>query len=164
MGATGVRPFPATVGKASAAKAIALGGFIAGTLDIVAAIASTVSTGSSPIRMLQGIASGLMGRSSFHGGAATAALGLACHFVIAFGAAAMYYAVSRVMPVLVRRAVICGLLYGIPVYLVTNFVIVPLSAIGRTLPQTVPGVIIGLLVLSVGVGLPIGLATKRYSN
>src|SRR5471030_331245 len=80
---------------------IFLGGLIAGTLDILAAFLNLHRVGVAPERVLQGIASGLLGRSSFRGGMATAALGLFCHFLIAFGAAAVYYAVSRRLRVLV---------------------------------------------------------------
>jgi len=140
------------------------GGLIAGTLDILAAFVVTGFKGRGPDVVLHGIASGLLGPKAFRGGIATAALGLACHYAIAFGAAAAYYAVSRVLPVLVRRAVICGLLYGVVVYVVTNYVIVPLSRIGRVITGPPSSMIIGLLVLMVFVGLPISLAIRRYAD
>jgi hypothetical protein len=140
------------------------GGLIAGTLDILAAFVITGFKGRGPDVVLHYIASGLLGVKAFRGGMPTAALGLACHFGIAFGAAAVYYAAGLVMPVLVRRAVVCGLLYGIPVYVVTNFVIVPLSRIGHVAVGPPSSVIIGVLVLMVFVGLPIGLATRRFAE
>jgi len=140
------------------------GGLIAGTLDILAAFVITGFRGRGPDVVLHYIASGLLGAKAFRGGLPTAALGLACHYAIAFGAAAVYYAASLLMPVLVKRAVICGLLYGIPVYLVTNFVIVPLSRIGHVAVGPPSSVIIGVLVLMVFVGLPIGLATRRFAE
>ena len=143
--------------------AIVWGGLIAGALDITSAFISTGINGGRPLRMLQGIAYGLIGLPAFKGGLATAALGLACHFAITFGAAAAYWAVSRVMPVLVKKAVVCGLLYGIVVYGITNYIIVPLSRIGRVLPNSPVGMLIGLVVLMVGVGLPIALMVRRYS-
>ena len=144
--------------------AILWGGLIAGTLDILSAFLLLTKPGFGPMRLLQGIASGLLGRSSFSGGWKTAALGLVCHFAIAFGAAAAYVAVSRKMRVLVQRPVICGLLYGIPVYLVTNFVVVPLSKIGMRPIGPLSGVALGLGILMVLVGLPIGLATRRFAG
>jgi hypothetical protein len=59
--------------------------------------------------------------------------------------------------------VICGLLYGIPVYLFTNFVVIPLSKIGPRPIGPLSGVLIALAVLGVCVGLPIALAVRRYS-
>jgi hypothetical protein len=119
--------------RSNPAAAIFWGGLIAGVLDITSAAITTTISGGSPMRMLQGIAYALIGAGAFKGGLATALLGLACHFTITFGAAAAYWMVSRVMPVLIKKAVICGLLYGIVVYVITNYVIVPLSRIGRVL-------------------------------
>jgi hypothetical protein len=80
-----------------------------------------------------------------------------------FAAAAAYVLVSRSLSVMVREPVVCGLLYGVPVYLVTNYVIVPMSKIGRMLPNSPEQMAIGLVVLMVGVGLPIALMTRRYA-
>jgi hypothetical protein len=151
-------------GRQSATLAILWGGGIGGTLDLLAAVIDAAVRGRNPIMMFKGIASGLIGRSAFNHGFAPAVLGLVCHFAIAFGAAALYYVVSRKLRVLVERPVLCGLLYGIPIYLVTNFVIVPLSAIGHVLGHSSEQVTQALVILMVCVGLPIGLATRQYSN
>ena len=150
--------------RSNPAAAIFWGGLIAGTLDIASAGITTIMSGGSPIRMLQGIAYALIGLGAFKGGLWTVLLGLACHFSITFGAAAAYWAVSRVMPVLVKKAVICGLLYGIVVYVITNYVIVPLSRIGRVLTHNPTQIAIGLVILMLFVGLPISLMTRRYAG
>jgi hypothetical protein len=103
--------------------------------------------------MLQGIAYALIGLGAFKGGWKTAVLGLLCHFIIAFGAAAAYVGTKR-LSVMVREPVVSGLLYGVPAYLVTNYVIVPLSRIG-VLPPSPASVAVGLIVMMVGVGLPL---------
>jgi hypothetical protein len=140
------------------------GGLIAGTLDILSAFVTISRPGYGPMRILQGIASGLLGRSSFRGGWGTALLGLACHFAIAFGAAAIYYFASRWMRVLVKWPVVCGLLYGIPIYICTNFVIIPLSKIGMRPVGPLSGVALSLAVLMVCVGLPIALMVRRFAG
>src|SRR5262245_43571094 len=100
-------------------RAIAVGGAVAGTLDILDAwIFSYARAGVLPSRVLQAIASGLLGPSSYQGGFATATLGLFLHFFIATSAAAVYVVASRSLPVLVRRPVPMGLAYGIAVYAV----------------------------------------------
>ena len=43
----------------------------------------------------------------------------------------MYWLASRLWPVLMRRPIVCGALYGIGVYLVMNYVVIPLSATSR---------------------------------
>ena len=95
--------------KSRAVPAILLGGLIAGTLDIsYACIFSYIRRGASPVRVLQSVASGALGRISFDGGARTAALGLVFHFLIATIAAAVYYLASRPLRFLVTWAYIFG--------------------------------------------------------
>jgi hypothetical protein len=143
-------------------KAILLGGFIAGALDFAYAYFTLWPRG--PVRGLQSIASGLLGAGAFNGGLGAAALGGLCHFTIAFGAAAIYYLVSRKFPLLVRQYVICGLLYGIIVYLVMNFVVLPLSAVPFKLSYPPTALAKGFISHAFLVGLPISLATRWYSK
>ena len=107
-----------------------------------------------------------LGAAAFRGGAATAALGLFLHFVIAFGAATVFWLASRVIPLLVRYYVIAGLLFGGAVYLFMNRVVLPLSAISRAslAPPPPIGLINGVLAVMLLVGLPIAIATRRYSQ
>jgi hypothetical protein len=105
----------------------------------------------------------MLGPAAFQGGAATAALGLGLHFLIAFGAAATFYAASRFLPVLVRRPVASGLAYGVAVYLFMNQVVVPLSrAAGRTPPWRITAALVVIHMLFVG--LPIALAVHRAAR
>jgi uncharacterized membrane protein YagU involved in acid resistance len=151
--------------KSRALRAILLGGLIAGTLDIsYACIFSYIRRGTSPVRILQSVASGALGRSAFDGGAKTAALGLVFHFMIATIAAAVYYLASRPLRFLVSQALICGPLYGVCIYLVMNFVVLPLSAIGSRPALPLPVLIGGLLIHMLGIGLPIALMVRRYSR
>jgi uncharacterized membrane protein YagU involved in acid resistance len=154
-----------TADKSRAWRAILLGGLIAGTIDIsYACIFSYLRRGTSPVRILQSVASGALGRSAFEGGARTAALGLVFHFLIATIAAAIYYLASRPLRFLVNYAVICGPLYGVCIYLVMNFVVLPLSAIGSRPALPLPVLISGLLIHMFGIGLPIALLVRRYSR
>ena len=138
--------------------AILVGGLIAGSLD--AAVAFYIFGA----RMPQGIASGLLGRSALQGGAATWILGLAIHFFIALTMAAVYYAVSRKLPFLVEYPLICGLFYGMGLYLVMNVVVVPLSAIHARAPIERADMIVGLLVHMVLIALPITYSVRRFSK
>ena len=103
---------PLLANKSKALPAIGWGGLIAGILDITTAFIRW----RPPVRLLQGIASGLLGPRAFQGGWGTAVLGLALHFFIAFSAAAIYYAASRKLAFLRQRAVVWGLFYGIHVH------------------------------------------------
>jgi Na+/proline symporter len=146
-----------------AGTAIVAGGLAAGVLDILAAFALAGSRGGSPVRVLQFIASGVLGAGAFQGGAPVAALGLFLHFVIATGAAAVFVAASRIWPRLTREAIVAGSLYGVAVWLVMNQVVVPLSRVAQRPPA--PGamaLMIGIHVVCVG--LPIALAARRYAG
>ena len=143
---------------------IFLGGLVAGTLDITAAcIFSWIRANVTPVQVLHYIASGVLGRASFSGGAKTAILGLALHYVIAIGAAATFYFVSRKWLFLVEHPIVAGLLYGIPVYVVTNFIILPLSRVTMGSPP-MSSRIINLVILMFCIGLPIALIVRRYAR
>ena len=151
--------------KSRALPAILLGGLIAGTFDIsYACIFSYLMRRTSPVRILQSVASGALGASAFTGGNKTAALGLLFHFLIATIAAAVYYLASRPLRFLVNQAIICGLLYGVSVYIVMNRVVLPLSAIPFKMSYPWPALIGGLLIHMLGIGLPIALVVRRYSK
>jgi hypothetical protein len=114
--------------KPRAMPAILWGGFACGALDITAALVVYGYFGLKPVRLLQGIAAGLLGARAFDGGFATASLGLLCHFFIAFSAAAVYFSLSRWARFLVEHAVLSGGLYGAAVYFFMQRVVLPLSA------------------------------------
>jgi len=109
----------------------ALGGGVGGLLDIIYAIVLWgFILGGSPVGIVQSIASGILGKAAYDGGAATAALGLALHFFIAFCMALAYVLAAKRLPVLTSRWLLMGFLYGFVLFAVMNFVVVPLSAIG----------------------------------
>ncbi len=152
----------------SARRAILWGGLICGVLDISSAIIIALANGGSPVRMLQGIAGALLGPVTFQGGAATAALGLAMHFGVAFTATAIFYWLSRRFPVMVEWAVPAGLLYGVVWLLVMYRGVIPLTQVLRTLyldnvKRSLPALWpLPLLVHMTCVGLPIALAVRRF--
>jgi len=148
--------------RSRALPTIALAGLIAGILDITSAFVIAGIKGTGSIRMLQGIASGLLGQRSFEGGMATAGLGLGIHFLIAFTAAAVFYAASRKFSSLTQHAVVSGLLYGIVVYIFMYWVVMPLAftTAHHSKSRDVTAVIIHIILI----GLPISLVVHRFSN
>lgn len=140
--------------------AIFWAGLLCGIFDIIAAFVVYGSFGLKPIPLLQGIAKGVIGARAPEGGLATAFLGLACHFVIAYGAAIVFVVASRFAPFLVEHAVPCGILYGIAVYFFMQDVVLPLSAIGRR-PFSLQFTLIGVGIHIFTVGLTIALTTRR---
>lgn len=137
------------------------GGLAAGTLDILYAWLFWMVKARVPMkRILQSVAAGLLGSSSFAGGSATAALGLALHYFIAMTMALTYYLVARRWSLLARRPLVCGAGYGLMLYGIMNSIVVPLSAAG-------PGsrdpwwIALSIAVHMVLIGIPIALATER---
>lgn len=119
--------------------------------------------GVSPVRILQSVASGLLGSAAFTGGAPVAVLGACLHFFIAVVAAAVFYWVSRRLTVLVRQPVVSGASYGVAVYLFMHHVVLPLSAVAKR--PFAPGTAAIMVVIHiVCVGLPIAFTIRRHSE
>jgi len=142
----------------------AIGGGVGGLLDAVyATLVWGVWLGSDPAGVWQGVASGLLGKAASEGGGATALLGLALHFFIAFCMALAYVLASKRLPVLTARPWLMGALYGVVLYVVMNFVVVPLSAIGWRTPSPM-GALRALIPHVIFVGPAIALAAARRSR
>jgi uncharacterized membrane protein YagU involved in acid resistance len=136
-----------------------VGGLVAGTLDIgVAAILNSVS----PLVVLVFIASGILGKAAYHAGAAGLALGLALQWAMSF-AIALIYGLGRERVEVPRRSwVLGGVLYGLVIFLVMSFAVVPLS---RAVPQpafTLPALVENLLAMIL-FGLIVAFCAHRFS-
>jgi uncharacterized membrane protein YagU involved in acid resistance len=145
----------------SALYAVLWGGLIAGVLDTIdAVIVFKLVLGMNPIQILQYIASGVLGQESFRGGLATAALGALIHFSIAFSVAAIYYVVSTTVGSLSRKPIRYGLLYGVVVYLMMTYVVLPMSAV-PPIPFSLALFLNGTIGHALFVGLPIAVCSRR---
>lgn len=140
---------------------IAAATLLAGTLDILDAFTFWgVTKAVPPERILQSIASGLLGKAAFQGGTGAAALGLLLHYFIMSVMAALYVLAARRLPVLVRRPLLMGLAYGAATYVVMNYVVLPLSAVGPASAFAWPRFINNLGAHLVLVGIPIALVAR----
>jgi uncharacterized membrane protein YagU involved in acid resistance len=137
--------------------AILLGGLIAGTLDIGAA---ALINGRSPLVILLGIASGLLGKASFQGGLPTLVLGLGLQWLMSLIIAAVYVLVSNRIPELKQHWIAGGLAYGVGIFVVMNYMVVPLSEIGR-IPQFTSWTFGGNVLAMLGFGLLIAFFARR---
>src|SRR5512146_353897 len=112
-------------------------------------------------RMPKGIAAGLLGASAAQGGAGTWILGLFLHFSILIVAAALYGIASWRWTFMRVNFLLCGVYYGISIFLFMNLVVVPLSAFPFSFaPFTVSRLIEGMLMHILLVGLPISLSYR----
>ncbi len=144
--------------RGSPIRAIAVGGLIAGTLDLLQAC--LLFGWDIPLA----IAGGLLGPKAFQGGTGTYALGVGLHFFIATSVTTIYYAVSRRLRFLVEHPLICGLFFGAAVEDVMRFVVLPLSGLHARGPYELHDLILGLTVHMVIIGLPVAYSVRRFGR
>jgi uncharacterized membrane protein YagU involved in acid resistance len=140
---------------------ILLGGAAIAVLDIANAIIFwALVRGTQPQVILQSVAAGLLGKpAAFAGGAQTAWLGAILHVSISCGIAAVYYAACVRVPSLLKRPLVSGASYGVAVYLVMNFVVIPLSRTSRApfMPAWFLASFLGHILL---VGMPVAFIAR----
>jgi uncharacterized membrane protein YagU involved in acid resistance len=146
---------------------ILYGGLVVGILDMLFAFTFYgLILGAKPLRIFQSVAAGLLGRAAaYEGGVKTFVLGILLHFVVASCIATVYYLASRVLPVLIHHPVVSGLIYGMIAYLGMNYIVVPLSAIGRrSAPLHLPIFLTEIIGHAFLVGLPLALLARRSAK
>lgn len=144
-------------------RTIVLAWLIVGVLDITSAFVIATIKGTGAIRMLQGIASGLLGPRSFDGGLGTAGLGLAIHFFIALVVVSVFYVASRKIHFLTRQPFLSGLVYGIAVYLFMYWIVIRLVFPNAhpSLSRDITAVIIHITLIGLPTALVIGHFSKK---
>jgi len=145
--------------KGGRAIAIVIGAFVIGTLDIVYAIAFWYPRGVAPARIFQSIAAGIYGPASFSLGVHTVAIGAALHYFIALCIVLVYWVASQRIDALARRPIVWGSVYGVLVYLVMNYVVIPLSATKRP-AFLLSWVVCSVLVHAFLIGVPAALFSR----
>ena len=154
-------------------KPILYAAVLVGVLDITAACINLgVAYGFGPLRVLKGVAGGLLGRGALAGGFATAALGLVMHFTMAMTVATIFYALSRRFPLPQKLlgVVAVGLLYGAAVFAVNNFGTSPFLSWVRSLYLHTPVLFkppmgwTQLVIHLFCVGLPIALVMHIFAS
>ena len=154
-------------GRAEAWRAILFAGAAAATLDLTFAFAFYGTTvGASPLRILHSIASGAFGMAAFDGGIATAAFGLIAHYFILIVAASFYFVASTRVAALRQRAAICGPLFGVAIYCVMHYIVLPLSAAPkfRTSTLSISSEFLMHLLIGLTIALIVRATTRLQSD
>jgi hypothetical protein len=153
------------VQKPRALAAILWGGAIAGAFDLTyATVFYYCFRDVKPIRVSQSIASGLLGPKAYDGGIPTAILGVVLHFIIAIGAAAVFYLLSRKLRFLTQKPVLWGPLYGAAIYFFMHLVVLPLAANPRFRTTTISiATVSDFAIHMLLIGPSIALAARRFS-
>jgi hypothetical protein len=147
--------------RRNALNAVLWAWLVAGTLDIAAAIIFYANASSAQtVRLLQGIASGVLGDTAFAGGLETAVLGLGLHYSIALIWTLLFFVFLGRLRRLPTNRVVIGLAYGVVIWMVMNLVVLPLSNV-RHAPIHVSQALVGAVILMLCVGLPISMIVGR---
>jgi hypothetical protein len=140
-------------------------GLTAGTLDITENLVFNHFRGISPWRVFQYIASGLIGMKSFQSGWSSVALGVAVHYAIALAWTAIFLFAALKFPMITRRPFLSGVVYGCVVYLIMNFIVLPLSGVPHPPAAiTIASRINAVLALIFCIGLPVSLLTRKVET
>jgi hypothetical protein len=143
-------------------KTIIVTGFIAGTLDIIAACTSYyISTGKDPLNVLHFVAAGLFGKSASDGSINMKLAGLLIHFAIAFSFTIFYFLIVARSAFVKRSWLVSGILYGLFTWVVMNLLVLPMTKLP---PATfkLNKVILGASILVVCIGIPIAYSAHRF--
>lgn len=149
---------------ASVLKAGAVVAILDGLFAIL--LYSVIVRSTTAPRIFQGIASNLIGKGAFDGGAPTVALGVLLHFTVAYTWTTVYYVALRTFASL--RDVISapagkafvGVALGATIWLVMDFVVIPLTG-GKPAPPSGWRFSVQLVWHMIAVGPPI-VAIVRY--
>jgi hypothetical protein len=145
-------------------KPVIMAGLVVGTLDGIAASLHTFAKiGRGPEVVFRFVASGVMGPDAFTGGTGMMWLGILFHYLVATGWSALYIALYPSLKKISDRTWINGPLYGIFVWLMMQYVVVPMTNVRAGKP-TAEGVIIGLIIHMTVVGFAIAYTTRRYDQ
>ncbi len=148
--------------KSEAFRAILTAGLVVGVLDISSAFVIWWQRGVGARRGLQGIAAGLLGAKSFDGGMVTASLGLGLHFFVALVVVSIFYLASRKIEFLTIHPVVSGVLYGIGVYIVMYWFVLPMAF--PTFRHRLGNELLAFAIHISLIGLPCALIVRRYSQ
>ena len=139
-------------------------GAIAAVTEMVPVFPIQAAMGVSPRLVLQSIASGVLGRAAYSGGAATVLLGIAFHLLISIVAALLYVLAAERWAWLRQHAWLAGIAYGAVVFGVMRWIVVPLSAVAYKQSTDWSMFAISLTVHIVGFGIPIALLDRWWAG
>lgn len=135
-------------------------GLIIGIVDILLAFTHAyIFNGAYPIKVLQFVASGALGRDAFTGGITSAGYGLLFHMLIAMCWTSLFYVLYENVAMFLKNRFPFGLSFGLFIWLVMNLIIVPLSS---TPPQQAKAML--PLMMMIGIHLFLGYLMAYFSG
>ena len=154
------------ISRSSFLRITVIGGLILGMLHLIIQswfVYSLVQK-NPLISVLQYVASGAIGNAAFAGGPATALLGLVLDFLMTTLMAGVFILGADRIPLLRRYVIPGSLLYGFGVFIVMNFIVLPLSA-APPLPAPPMWLFIEMILEHLLlIGLPLGILVQRTAK
>lgn len=141
-------------------RTIAWATLIAGTLDILSAFLWSALDGGNLGGILPTVASGPFG-NAVPEGATGQLLGLLVHFAIMAAMATAYILATRRILALSRHWIVAGLLYGVALWIVMYWIVMPLRWDSYRTPHEVLAIAKQLVSHCLLVGLPIAFIARR---
>ncbi len=116
---------------------------------------------ASPGKVLQMIASGLLGEASYAAGATSMALGLGLQIAMSFAIALIFNIAFWQVAGVRQNPVVFGALYGVVIFVVMNLVVVPLSR-AHPKPHWDTKTVVAMLVVMILFGEIISLIAAAF--
>ena len=143
--------------------AILLSGLIVGIFDAIAAsVFSYGFSGASPDKVFRYVASGVFGKEALTGGMPVAAWGLFFHFIVATGWTTLFYLLRPKIAFLSSSKYTAGIGYGIFIWLMMNFVVVPLSNVPPSTFHFTMRTAVMIMIHMFVIGVPISYLADKY--
>jgi hypothetical protein len=136
-------------------------GLLVGTLDLLAAsVQFYIKTGKDPLPVLKYIASGVFGAAASSGGTMMAVWGLLLHYFIALSFTFLFFLLVKQFHSLLKYPVPAGIVYGVFIWSVMRFIVLPLSHV-KMGPLVLKDAAIAAAILVACIGLPLAFLAKR---
>lgn len=109
-----------------AVRAIVTATAVSGSLDLLSAFLFSAVRGVGPVRVLQSVAAGPFGDPVMQATSVPVALaGLIVHYALMTVMVGVFTVAALNLPVILRRPLLAGLLYGFAIYLVMYWIVLP---------------------------------------
>jgi len=139
-------------------------GIAAAAIEMVFVLPIQAAMGNSPLIVFQSIASGATGMAAYGGGIGSALQGVGWHVLISLVSALAYILAATRMRFLYVRPLIGGVLCGVVAYVVMNWIVIPLSAIGYHPASKPELVLLSFAIHLIGFGIPIAYVARATAR
>ncbi|MEJ7643552.1 MAG: hypothetical protein WKF87_03090 [Chryseolinea sp.] len=148
--------------RQSFARAVLVTGILAGSLDILAAFTHAyLAGGTTPVIVLKYISSAVLGSDAFSGGTGVVFMGLIIHYLIALSWTLIFFLIYPKLPFLSKNPVLTGAIYGIFVWAMMGFVILPFTAVPKS-QFNVSSALVGATILVLMIGMPNAFGARSF--